>query len=51
MQHIRGHRGFHSSRFVKNDDATPMFLFSVGRPFIAPFELSNECLHVPEDGQ
>jgi len=28
MQHIRGHMGFRSSRFVKNEDATPMFSYS-----------------------
>ena len=25
QQGIEGHRGFHSSRFVKNEGATPMF--------------------------
>jgi len=28
MQHIRGHMGFRSSHFVKNEDVTPMFSFS-----------------------
>jgi len=42
MLHIRKHRGFHSWRFVKNEDWTPLFsaIVNIECPNI-PFFLSS----------